>query len=82
MYRSSAGSAFDHCGRGHCLIWSTIKRCLGQSLECGGVVGCVGGDVRVVYNERVDIVVGDDVSNYLLVFFCTCYWTSTLLLRL
>lgn len=46
--------ALDDCGCSRCLTWTAIKRRLRQALESCGVASCIGGDVGIIYDERVD----------------------------
>ena len=72
----------DHCRRCRRLVWGgSAERSLCQALEGGRwVAGSVGCNGRIVYNERVDVVVRDDVGHYLLVFFRSSHWPSSLYL--
>ena len=73
----------NHCSRCCRLVGGgPAESCLGQALKGGGrVPGSVSCNGRIVYYERVDIVVRDDVSHYLLVLFRSSHWPSSLHLR-
>lgn len=72
----------DHCRCCCRLIGSgSVERSLCQALEGGcWIAGSVSCNGRIVYNERVDIVVRDDVGHYLLVLFRSSHWPSSLYL--
>ena len=72
----------NHCRRCCRLVWGgSTERSLCQALEGGRwVAGSVSCNGRIVYNERVDIVVRDDVGHYLLVLFRSSHWPSSLYL--
>ena len=73
-------SLYNRCCCG-CLVWSSIQSSLGQALERGRV-GCgVCGNVWIIYYERVDVVIRNNVCHYLLVLFRSCYRPPTLCLR-
>lgn len=46
-------------------------------MESDRVAGCVGSNSGIIYDERVDVVVGDDVRYNLLVLFVAGHWANS-----
>lgn len=69
----------NHCRRCCRLVGgSSAERSLCQALEGGRwVASSVSCNSRIVYDERIDIVVRDDVSHYFLVLFRSSHWPSS-----